>query len=273
MEEEALRRYLAQISISKDILPNSEAYISYDMAKNQNKCALFISDTKAYINIAGILKPDFSLMDYYSGSQVVQYHHILETIDMVSGNKNLKKIYLLINSPGGAISGLDETYQAFCELSKKKKLTSVNQDMMTSAAYYLGMAAENIIAQSPLAMTGSIGVKATFVDFSKMLEKEGIKKIEIISKNAPLKSADPASKKGYDQIQEYLNSAERVFINRVSESRKYDKDYIIKNFGKGGFMIAADPDPEKPDALSVGLIDGYYNQNNKLITKDKYIEV
>ncbi|MEE8573854.1 MAG: S49 family peptidase, partial [Thermodesulfobacteriota bacterium] len=133
--------------------------------------------------------------------------------------------------------------------------TAENQGMIASAGYYLAMSANSIKAMSPLAVTGSIGVVVAGLDFSGVLAANGIRKIKIVSKNAPNKQADPTTEKGQDIIQAQIDAMERVFINTVAKGRGTTEADVIANFGKGGLLIAKDPGEENPDALSVGMVD------------------
>jgi len=127
--------------------------------------------------------------------------------------------------------------------------------MIASAGYYLATAANEIVAMSPLAATGSIGVIMAGLDFSDARARNGIKQIKIVSKNAPNKQADPTTPHGNSVLQDEVDAMERVFIQKITEGRSTTEADVIENFGKGGLLIAQDPDSDKPDALKVGMID------------------
>jgi len=151
---------------------------------------------------------------------------------------------------------MDEAKQALDALATDGKIvTAENHGMIASAGYYMAMAASSIKAISPLAVTGSIGVVVAGLDFTQAMAANGVRKIKIVSKNAPDKQADPTTAKGRDIIQVQIDAMERVFISTVAEGRGTTDADVISNFGKGGLLIAKDPGEGIPDALSVGMID------------------
>jgi hypothetical protein len=167
-----------------------------------------------------------------------------------------------MNTPGGTVDGMDQARQAIKSLAEKKTVIAENQGMIASAGYHQATAAGTIEATSPLAITGSIGVIVAGLDFTDAMARDGVKKIKIVSKNAPNKQPDPTTESGRDLVQEQINAMERVFIQAVAEGRGTTEDDVIANFGRGGVLIAQDPDPEQPDALSVGMIDSVISGAN-----------
>ncbi len=183
------------------------------------------------------------------------YNDIISAARTLRADESVKSVILKMNTPGGTVEGMDEAKQALDLLALDKEVTAENHGMIASAGYYMAMAASKIKALSPLAVTGSIGVVVAGLDFSEAMSQVGIRKIKIVSKNAPDKQADPTTDKGRDIIQAQIDAMERVFINTVAEGRNTTTEDVIANFGKGGVLIANDPGEGNPDALSVGMID------------------
>jgi hypothetical protein len=120
--------------------------------------------------------------------------------------------------------------------------------MMASAAYWLASACQRIVATSPACEQGSIGVKQVVIDDSGLRDAVGIKKITIVSKNAPRKGDDPAKKADLSSMQERCDAMESVFISRVAEGRGVSTAAVIKNFGQGAVLISS-------EAKDAGMID------------------
>jgi ClpP class serine protease len=152
------------------------------------------------------------------------------------------------NSPGGDIAGVDQVWQAISALSAKKDCVAENHGLMASAAYWLASACPKIKAMSPACEQGSIGVKIVAIDDSKAMEAMGRKRITIISKNAPNKDDDAATKAGRTALQERADAMEGVFIARVAEGRGVTSEYVAENYGRGGILIS-------DEALRVRMID------------------
>jgi hypothetical protein len=181
---------------------------------------------------------------------------------------------LAINSPGGEILGLDDVWQAVREGGKKKSVVAENRGLMASAAYWTASAASRIVATSPAALTGSIGVQMVTYDYSEADKEYGVRRVRITSKNAPKKNPDATTDDGRAVYQEQLDAIERVFISRISEGRGLSEEKIIKNFGQGALMIAEDPNKSMISAISVNMIDrvigGESDRNSRKI--DEKIE-
>jgi len=211
----------------------------------------------ARINISGPMTVSGpSPLARYFGFGGTGYNEIISAAQMLAKDPTVKNVDLAMNTPGGTVEGMDEAKQALDLLTTAgKTVTAENHGMIASAGYYLAMAAGSIKAMSPLAVTGSIGVVVAGWDMSEALANNGIRKIKIVSEDAPDKQADPTTDKGRDIIQAQINAMGRVFTNVVAEGRNTTEADVKANFGKGGLLIAKDPEEGSPDALSVGMID------------------
>ena len=217
---------------------------------------LSINGDTASISIVGILTqngPD--LFDRIFGIAGTGYKQLIEAINMVMANEDIKNVRLEMNTPGGDAHGCDAVCSALRTLGEKKSLIAFNNGIVASGGYWLATAADKIISTSPMNETGSIGVILTVLDSSERLEEMGIKIVEFTSKHAPNKNPGISTPREMSLIQERINALERVFISRVAEGRKVTEKTVIETFGKGGVFVAQDPDPKKPDAVTVGMID------------------
>jgi ClpP class serine protease len=188
---------------------------------------------------SGILK--------FLGIGGTSYRSIIQAANEAAEDDDIETVRLIVNSPGGDIAGVDETWSALMALSEKKKVIAENHGIIASAAYWLASAADEIVAMSPTSQTGAIGVIITQMDSEK--------KVKVVSSNAPNKATDANTKAGRQVIQERADALERIFISRVAEGRGVSEETVRTKFGRGGVLVAEDPDKTKPDAISVGLID------------------
>jgi signal peptide peptidase SppA len=94
-------------------------------------------------------------------------------------------ILLDINSPGGTVAGTPET----ADLIGSKKVPTVAHadELMASAAYYIGAGADAIVA-SRSAMIGSIGVYIPWVDYSARIKAMGLRPDPIVNSGGDLKA-------------------------------------------------------------------------------------
>ena len=224
---------------------------------------------KATITIKGPLSPaGSSPLARFFGYGGTGYIDIIEAAQSLQNDPAITSVDLAIDSPGGTVAGMDQARQALESLATEKTVNTVNNGMMASAAYYLGTVGAKIQAVSPLAVSGSIGIIMAGYDWSESLARDGIKKIRIVSVNAPNKQPDPATAEGRELLKSDANAIERVFISTIAEGRNTTTDDVIANFGKGGILIAQDPDPEKPDALKTGMIDSVVTSKGVMTLDD-----
>lgn len=226
---------------------------------------------EAAITITGILTPAGpSPIARFFGFGGTGYVDIIAAAKSLEDDPSIEDVVLKMDTPGGTVAAMDQARQAIESLAAKKNVSVENHGMIASAGYYLASAkgVKKIVAMSPLAETGSIGVVRAGLDFSGAMERNGIKRIKIISSNAPNKQADPTTTQGLKVHQDDVDAVERVFINKIAIGRNTTEANIMENFGKGGTFIAQDPDPDKPDALKVGMIDAVITQNGTIAVDD-----
>ena len=227
---------------------------------------------EAMIKITGPLSPAGpNPIARFFGFGGTGYMDIISAAKSLENDPSIDTVRLAFDTPGGSINGMDPARQALESLASKKTVISENHGRMESAGYYLATAKgiKEIVAMSPLSSTGSIGVVIAGIDTSEALARNGVKRIKIISSNAPNKQADPNTTQGLKVHQNEIDAMERVFIRKVAEGRNTTDQDVIDNFGKGGMLIAQDPDPDKPDALKVGMIDSVVTQFESVPTLDE----
>jgi len=212
---------------------------------------------EATISITGPLSPTGpSAIERFFGFGGTSYRAIIEAADAFREDPSVQRVRLAMHTPGGSVDGADQARAAIARLAAEKEVVAENHGLVASAGYLLASPATKIIAMTPFAETGSIGVIWAGIDTSQALENAGIKRIKIVSSNAPDKHADPSTEHGRSVHQREVDAMERVFIKAVADGRGVTPDYVAQNFGRGGVLIAEDPDPTKPSALKAGMIDG-----------------
>lgn len=100
--------------------------------------------------------------------EVVDFLHDLRTDDSVKG------VLLRIDSPGGAVAPSQELYQAVQALAKVKPVVVSMGTAAASGGYYAAAPATLIVANSGT-ITGSIGVRAEYLNAQGLLDKLGLK--------------------------------------------------------------------------------------------------
>lgn len=204
-----------------------------------NKKFYTVENGSAIIPISGVLRNSASFLDMLFGfSGSLTYPAIQKAVDQANSDPTVKDLKFIFDSPGGNVSGLDNTAVAI-SMSKKPTMAVINS-MCCSAALYLASQTDEIVATSEGSMIGSIGVMVSMsIDPNEK---------NITSSNAPKKAPDPNTEAGLSMIIENLDQMEALFIQRIAEGRKVSTDTVKSDFGQGGVLLAK-------KAVAVGLID------------------
>jgi hypothetical protein len=181
------------------------------------------------------------------------YTDVIDALDTAVSRPDVERIVLRMDTPGGAVAGVDAVHAAVIAARESKEVIAENHGMIASAGYWIASAADRIVATSPSVETGSIGVIISQVSTAGMDSKQGINRVTIVSKNAPNK--DPESDAGLMAQQRRADAIERVFIARIADGRNLPISQVEQTFGRGGLLVALDPDEKEDDAFSVGMID------------------
>ena len=101
---------------------------------------------------------------------------LIQQIDHVADDKNVKAALLVVDSPGGLVTDSHQIYHRLQKLRQVKPVYVQMKRMAASGGYYIAMGAgpEAKIFAEPTTWTGSIGVILPRYDFSKIAEKYGI---------------------------------------------------------------------------------------------------
>ena len=251
---------IADIDVSEmeaRIESQMESRLTFSQILNgERESILFIKGVVATIHITGFLSPEGpSIFEMLFGFGGTAYSDIQKAVAEAAADESIEKIVLMVDSPGGTVVGVDETWQAIAAANDAKPVEAINAGIMASAAYYLSSAAGKISATSPQNETGSIGVIIAGFDMSEAFEKRGVKRVVIVSENAPNKDQSLWAGAGAEALQARVDAAERIFIQRISEGRGIAVEDIKNTFARGSVFVAKDPLGTNQDALSVGMID------------------
>jgi len=170
---------------------------------------------------------------------------ILSDVKSADQNPNIKSIVLVVDSPGGQVTGTDLLAEAIC--NSEKPVVAYIEGMAASAAYWIISGATKIIASSDLDRIGSIGTMLIVEDLQPALEAQGVKFHEIyaslsVDKNADLNQVLDGKYESYQKnVLDVINSK---FLSSIKANRPAVDDSTLT-----GKMYFA------PEAIALGLID------------------
>lgn len=204
----------------------------------------------AVIYASGNIMPEVSDSSPISGSaDNITADNFGENLDAALEDDDIKAIVLRITSPGGAGSTSDLIWHQIREASGKKPVIASFGSVAASGGYYIGMAADTIVASSH-SITGSIGVFGVVMNMQELLnEKLGIHFDNVSSHDHSLwiTPDKPMSEAARRTLQNYIDEFYDVFLERVAVSRNMDVD-AVHEVAQGRVWTGS-------QAQDVGLVD------------------
>jgi len=154
----------------------------------------------AQINVLGVLAPRPSFLLWLLGYEQTSYSDIQRSLALAASDTNVKRVAMVVDSPGGQVDGVFETLAA---IEAFEKPIAVSASCACSAAYAIAAAAGPITATNAAAEFGSIGVAASVV-----LDDDVV---DITSTEAPNKRPDASTPEGQAVIREHLDAIHELF--------------------------------------------------------------
>jgi signal peptide peptidase SppA len=203
----------------------------------------------AVIEAEGIIAKRMSMFQRISGG--VSTYHVQAQFSDAMADPKVRGILLSIDSPGGGVDGTPELANMIHSARGEKPIVAWTDGMMTSAAYWIGAAADAVYISGDTVQVGSIGVVAAHMDISAAEEKLGVKTTEITagkykriaSRHAPL------SQEGRQTIQDAVDHVYSVFVGDVAKFRGVSSEQVLEQMADGRIFHGR-------QAVEAGLVDG-----------------
>ena len=197
------------------------------------------------LRVMGPIFPRANMMTELSGAASLQ---MLSTdFTKLLDNQDVAAILLELDTPGGAITGVSEFAEYIASSRGVKPIWAYVTGSGASAGYWIASAAEKLIIADTGAV-GSIGVVATYRDTQKKDENEGVRNMEIVSSQSPMKRVRPDTDEGRLKIQRMVDASAAVFVEKVAQYRGTDEETVLEEFGRGDMFVGV-------RALAQGLVD------------------
>lgn len=174
---------------------------------------------------------------------------IAKQVQALAADPSVGVIVLDMDTPGGSALGVQEAAEAIASVRGRKKVVAVSNHLMASAGYWLGAAADEIIA-SPSSLTGSIGVIATHISMARYLSDAGIDVtlIRAGKYKAEGNQFEPLTEEARESMQGLVDQIYSDFVSSVAKYRDAKPSEVRSGYGEGRVLTAK-------DALSAGLVD------------------
>lgn len=209
--------------------------------------APYVVDGVGIVPIVGVIGKGLSPLEKMMGA--VDVNDVFAAIDAFAANPEVEKVALQISSPGGTVTGVEELANKVRNL--EKPTLAYTDSEMASAAYWIGSAADRVVA-SPSSTVGSIGVYMAIPDYSEAAKMQGIKMVVI--KSGKFKGAGiEGTSLDEDQmgnLQASVDTIHAEFKEAVNMKRKMVKAEAMEGQTFSGKQAAA-------QGLVTGLADSF----------------
>lgn len=196
----------------------------------------------AVIPIVGVIGKRISSLEKSSG--ITDIDEISKMVTDAVNDETIEGIMYDINSPGGMIAGVPEAAKIMSNASRVKPSVAYVDQLMASAALWLGVSARSIYA-SESAKIGSVGTYVAFLDSSKKFDTDGMK--AVIIKSGKFKGMGMEGTSLTDEetalLQEMVDKTRAWFVAHILAHRS------VPDSAMQGQAFFAD------DARRVGMVD------------------
>jgi|TARA_Y100000310_G_scaffold194059_1_gene194051 signal peptide peptidase SppA len=208
-----------------------------------------VVDGVSIIPIEGVIAKRMNMFSNVSGGTSIDL--IENAFIRALNNENVHTILLHIDSQGGTVAGTQEFASLVYQSRDQKRIVSVADGMMASAALWIGVAAHEVFITGDTAQIGSIGVVATHIDVSERDKMEGVKTTEIASGKFKSIASEhkTLTEEARDVIQDQVDELFSIFVRDVAAFRDIEVDALLDGIADGRIFIGQ-------KAVKTGLVDG-----------------
>ena len=185
-------------------------------------------------------------------------------IEEANQNPGIKAIVFEINSPGGSAVASEEIANAISAVNKTT--VSYIREAGASGGYWIASATVHIFA-SRMSLSGSIGVIASYLEFSGLLQDYNVSYERLVAGKykdlgIPLKPLTPEERSIF---QNDLDIIHAIFIEEVAKNRKLSEDKV-KKLATGQVFLGQ-------QGLELGLIDEIGGKKEALAYVEKTLGI
>lgn len=205
------------------------------------------ADAVGVLPIYGTISHRMDLLTEMSGGTSIE--GLTRDLRVMVADPDISAIVLDVDSPGGAVDGIEEFAAEVYQSRRKKPIVAVANTLAASAAYWIAASASELVV-TPTALVGSVGVIAAHENIAGMLEQKGVE-VSLITagehkaENNPF---EPLTEEGRAEIQKHVDEYYGLFTRAVARGRNVPVETVRKDFG-GGRVFGA------KEAISIGMAD------------------
>ena len=182
-----------------------------------------VEGSTAVLPVYGKMFPRANMMMQLSGGTSTS--KLGSAIDEIESREDVSRMLMVFDSPGGSVQGLTNTARKVRNMDTET--VAFAEGLMASAAYFVGSAADHVIA-SPDSMVGAIGSVATIESYAERYEERGIQ-VEVVrsaEKKAKPNPSEPIDEDSVKEVQRIVNSAHEQFVSQVALNRNLSEETV-----------------------------------------------
>lgn len=259
MEESALNKYLSIY----DNAALHEAINKYAGQVDYKTYEVTYHGNVGVIHVSGIISRHADMLASFLGMGSAAIENIAKDFQSLLDNDEVKSIILDFDTPGGAITGVNELAEIIYNARGIKPIKAYVTGMACSAGYFLAAACDEIIIDE-MGQVGSIGVM-------RVVSKQNEKSVIFKSSQSPMKNIEAESELGKAEYQSKVDYLASIFIDKVAKYRGITSDEVINRGNKGGVLVG-DVAVTAGLADRLGSMDQLIIELNNINKKENYRE-
>lgn len=199
----------------------------------------------AVLRMSGVIAPKANLFMQVSGGMSTQM--ATRQLESAITDPRVRAVVLAIDSPGGNVIGTPEMAAAVREMANEKPIVTHSDGSLSSAAYWIGCAANAVYLSGPVVQAGSIGVVVDrSYNPSSSTQQEHItagryKRIA--------KANEPLSDEARAIVQADVDYVYTLFVDDVARYRGATAEQVLEHMADGRVFRGQ-------QAINAGLVDG-----------------
>jgi len=160
-----------------------------------------------------------------NGSSDIQDKYMVNQIENLKKDKEVKAVVFRINSGGGSAYASEQIWKAITDLKEEKPVVVSMGDLAASGGYYIACNADKIVAQ-PTTLTGSIGIFGAIPNLEGTSKKIGVYADEVKTHEFSDfgNISRPFNERERQMLQAYIEKGYDLFLTRCAEGRDMPKD-------------------------------------------------
>lgn len=228
-------------------LTNAEVRARIGAGPEAARAGVVRAGAVAVIPLRGVIVPRADMYTDVSG--MTSLDRFRTRLREAMADDTVKAVVYTIASPGGVVDNVPETAAEIMGMRGRKPLVAVADSQAASAAYWLGVAADELIV-TPSGEVGSIGVYQAHTEYSRAMEAAGVR--TSIIKAGKFKAEgnpyQPLTDEAKAAMQKRVDAYYGMFTRDVARGRGVTVDVVRGGFGEGRVVGAA-------EAVKLGMAD------------------